>query len=321
MRIKEYNNASKDGNVIVTVAIGEKYMERWESISLPFWKEYCIRNNLGLYAITAALAIEKDLRADWQKLLVGKILVKHGVEAKNICFVDYDIIPNVFAENIFNYHIINKIGFVSERMRLPYGKIKNVKKKLAFERNNATNGEYPVDSYLHREVNDVFRDHDIKFKSKEYGCGGLFMFNNKEYGEYLSSGVDIVNTSKLYANEGEEVYLNYLIQNTKSVNWLQYKWHTLWCYEVSEKYPILYKYKEPELVLACIINTLKKSNFLHFVGSWEKWAWKIVEGKSEYIKKELYQYDKISQIDLKSESKGQIFPNNCDYISKPRKKI
>ena len=53
----------------MTLAIGIKYLERWENLSLPFWQIYSKKNDLGLVAIIKAYEDKGGKRVDWQKLI------------------------------------------------------------------------------------------------------------------------------------------------------------------------------------------------------------------------------------------------------------
>ena len=61
--------SGKSGNYIVTVAIGNKYLDLWEKYAKLNWTTYCKRNNLGLIVITNDL-IEK--KTDFGKTKLAK---------------------------------------------------------------------------------------------------------------------------------------------------------------------------------------------------------------------------------------------------------
>ena len=52
-------------NYIVTIAIGEKYFNEWETYALPSWKEYCEKFDLGLIVFTNDLISKEDKK--WKK--------------------------------------------------------------------------------------------------------------------------------------------------------------------------------------------------------------------------------------------------------------
>ena len=61
--------STKTGNYLVTIAIGNKYLNLWEKYAKTNWVTYCKRNNLGLIVIIKDL-IEK--KTDFGKKQIGK---------------------------------------------------------------------------------------------------------------------------------------------------------------------------------------------------------------------------------------------------------
>lgn len=311
-RLRVYREAA-NGNYIATLAIGGDYLERWEKYSLSFWKIYCDKHGLGLVALVEPFSDPGKKRNDWQKLLLGRAIEEHGLYAERVCFVDYDIVPNPFSENIFNQLEKTKIGFVSQRNGLPQGAVDTLLRHIAMHRHKASDGRYPLDSYLTRSPEDIFNDHGLP-KHKDYGCGGLFIFNMQLHNQYFTEVFRSYDSSALLvANPGEEVYLNHHIQNRDDFEWLPYQWHTLWWYEMAWYYPWLYRdeSREAEVVEGAIYATLSRSNFVHFVGSWEKWAWLYLEKIcfSKLILR-LRESHKYRETTLQSPSLGLIFPGS-----------
>ena len=97
--------SGKSGNYIVTVAIGNKYLDLWEKYAKLNWTTYCKRNNLGLIVITNDLIEKKNRfwkKPNWQKLLIGEYLKnKYSNQIKNVCYLDTDILINPFFPKCF----------------------------------------------------------------------------------------------------------------------------------------------------------------------------------------------------------------------------
>ena len=315
--IKVYQSGNSE-NCIFTVCIGESYIERWERISLPFWRIYCERHELTLVALVAPFPDSAGKRVDWQKLLCGKAVKNFQLPVSNVCFVDYDIIPNPFAPDIFSAYNPEGIGFVSQRHNLPYGDTNQLLKLIAFYRNKFSKGKYPLDSYLFATPEQIFSDHRLPLYT-DYGCGGLFIFNVEKHSHLFEMAFeDNENHALSISNPGEEVVLNHCIQGSGYCSWLDYSWHTLWWYEMPWNYPWLYNNKNRTDIYTCdaILSTLMRTNFLHFVGSWEKWAWEKVTN--------IYCDSALSQLETFSNYKteisdapnlGLIFPGSSDELS------
>jgi hypothetical protein len=298
---------------MATLAIGKEYFDRWEKYSLPFWRIYCNEHGLGLVALIEPFLDLGKKRNDWQKLLVGRAIEEHGLYAERVCFIDYDIVPNPFSKNIFNQLEKTKIGFVSQRNGLPHGDVDKLLRHIAMHRHKASGSRYPLDSYLTRSPEDVFKDHGLQ-KHKDYGCGGLFVFNMQLHNEYFIEVFRSYDSnSLLVANPGEEVYLNHHIQIRDDYEWLPYQWHTLWWYEMAWYYPWLYNEdnRKAEIIEEALYASLLRSNFVHFVGSWEKWAWLHFERVDFHeILFKLKEFHEYRESTLDSPSLGLIFPAN-----------
>ena len=64
-----------------------------------------------------------------------------------------------------------------------------------------------------------------------------------------------------------------------------------------------------------ILSTLMKTNFLHFVGSWEKWAWEEAEGLfNKSVLNELEKFSLYKKEMPKSPNLGLIFPKSSDEL-------
>ena len=315
--LKVYLEANENNNYIGTLAIGEQYLNGWETNSLPYWIEYCKKHKIGLVAQVNPIEDEGKKRVDWQKIAMPYVVKSNINKAKLFCFVDYDIIPSPGARNIFDETEKGKIGIVSQRKWLPYGNVETILKRIAFFRHMYCSNRYPLDSYITRKTEEIFRDHGLT-EFDNYACGGLFtldldMWSAEMMGWFKKYSSD----SCLVANPGEEVYLNFHIQNTNQVQWLDYKWQTLWWYEMGYMHFELYKKenRDERKILAAIENSLSRCDFMHFVGSWEKWAWdyvKHLDYKKMTIYKDLKDY---MNADLKSPNLGLCLPDDRKNIS------
>ena len=140
-------NPGASGNVIATIAIGEKYYSSWEKYAFPLWMKYCENHDVGLIVFTDNLISIDDQfwkKATWQKLLIGDFLKNNGLKKiNNICYLDTDILINPYAPNIFEFHDENLISLVSIWNNLPYSSSEHyIKKLIAFYRHNYYSNDY-----------------------------------------------------------------------------------------------------------------------------------------------------------------------------------
>lgn len=267
-------------NLISTIAIGEEYYNSWEKCALPTWIEYCKINRLGLVVFDQDL-ISSDKKewkkATWQKMLIGETMIKEGVDADNICYLDSDILINRNAPNIFEHYDSTTIGLTSIRKNLPFP-LDEVQRRLAFLRHICYDESYPLDSALFMSLEQLYGFHSLPVQADE-ACMGLIVFNVANHTQLMRSWFDKYDRNvQSVTNGGDQTHINYEIQNWGKVSWLDYRFQAIWPYEMAWKYPFLYDYgrQDENLIRKCIEAALYQNHFLHFAGSWHESAmWKL----------------------------------------------
>lgn len=306
----------KSKNVIVTIAIGEKYFNSWLEYSSVSWKNYCIKYDLGLIVLDEEMLDKSDnywKKATWQKMLIGSYLLKNNILVNNICYLDTDFLINYYAPNIFEQYNSEKIGLVSQINNLPYNELE-VKKRIAFFRNRYYDKNYPLDSALFMNLSQIFTYHNLKVQS-DYACAGLILFNQKNHSKLMNGW--FYNYKKdidSITGGGDECHFNFEVQNWGNIQWLDYKYQVLWTYEMSWKFPFLYNSSDvsDEMIKLCIKSSLFTNYFLHFAGSWHEsdmWSFgkDIFNSDFDFLFSDFYDYNKIK---LTGEPKGIIKPQS-----------
>jgi hypothetical protein len=256
---------------LVTLALGGTYLKSWQSYALPNWKLYCERNGLGLYLETNDR--DQDIvpkKKQWQKMLLGEEVKRLNPNVRSLCYLDTDILVNPFAPNVFDYHKSGTVGLVSKFESLPYDRMTCLR-RIAFLRRRYISDNYPLDSALFLDKDRLFTYQDLPIQF-DYACTGLLLFDIGPVSEHLESVFSKYKMPiKSITDGGEEAHLNYEIQNNFNINWLDYRFQTFWTYEMSWKYPFLYRQNSDlELVGNCIKASLWGTYFLHFAGSWNE---------------------------------------------------
>jgi hypothetical protein len=312
-------------NVISTILIGKKFYEDWYKFSYPSWIKYCKKHNLGLIVFKKYLVDKKNPKwkiSNWHKLLIGEELNKNKLKIKNVCYLDADILINfVNSPNIFKIYKEQGFGLISQVKNLPYKISTPIKsnglsieeyscrKRMAFFRNKYFSKRYPLDSSLFMPLHSQYKYIGVKPK-KDYACTGVIVFNLKKHSKILKK---IFFKYKMgYKNlASEETYLNFELQNYK-IQWLDYKFQSLWAYEIPHYYSFLYKNeKNKELVRYCIRNSLMNNYFLHFAGSWnECQMWKTTKIFDKKTINEWRQFEKYYLKKPKGIPLGKIAPKN-----------
>ncbi len=267
----EILSGKKTGKAIVTLAIGNHYLEKWKVHAMPNLLEYCKKYEIGLYVQTSSLDTKKvRKKPQWQKLLLPSALKAEHSYIKEFCYIDTDILVNPFADSVFSKNSNSKLSFVSQFNNLPFD-LELILRRIAFNRHHFYSKDYPLDSSLFMRIKEIYDHHDLPQKS-DYGCTGFFMgfVDNCEkvmtdiYNRYDH------NVSTL-TDGGDEPILNFEFQENFDINWLAYKYQAIWLYEMASYYPFLYENgDDKKLITECIDASLSNNIFLHFAGSWHE---------------------------------------------------
>ena len=304
---------SKSQNYFCTLAIGNSYEKNFKKFTFNFFKEYCIKNDIGLIIITKNL-IKKNSeywkKPEWQKLLAPKLIINKFKKIRNICMIDTDILINTSSPNIFKYHKSKTISVVSLRNNMPYSWDETTR-KIAFLRKKFYTKSYPLDSALNISLKNLYNFHSLPAQKDEF-CAGVYIipkvFFDKFYDFFFNYKKDI----KTITNGGEQTHFNYFIQKNFKINLLDYRFQAQWVFEMANYYPFLYskKYKKnKDLISACIDSSLINNYFLHFAGSWyEGDMWKQKNKKNFFGDKYISNFNEYKKIRLKGKPLGRICP-------------
>ena len=266
---------------LVTIAIGKQYLQNWTAISLPSWKVYCEKYDLGLMVFKGELINSSHKswkKPTWQKLLIGTQLKSRGFARGTICYLDSDIIISPYALNIFRYHTGKSFGLVSKRKNLPYD-LDRTLKAVAYNRKRFYSENYPLDSALFISIENLYKFHNLRPQADE-ACMGLIIFDLEKHSTKMEHWFHLYDKSvSSITNGGDQTHLNYHIQSDEIPEWLPYSFQALWTYEMAAYYPFLYRpdfSRDPATILACVEATLYRNSFLHFAGSWpESEVWRL----------------------------------------------
>lgn len=314
-----FNLNDHNTGILGAVAIGRSYFEDWEKYVSRSWIDYANRYNLGIVVFLEDIC-RKDSESwrppPWQKLLVPAAVSEISKRKNFVTVIDPDILISPAAPCIFDFHAKGKVSVVSQVQRLPYP-LEEVRRRIAFLRHTMYDSRYPLDSLLFASVEDIFNRSNLE-PQPDYFCGGVMVLDTDSLASlFLNWFLDIPSESRdeksVDLSWGEEIYINHLVQTSGLANWLDYKFQTLWIYEMAWKYPFLYMKDWEDLVVSkCIESTLWSAHFLHFAGSWpDSNMWRTCSVFSdEEDKQTLTQFMKYLHVPLTGEPKGRILPIN-----------
>ena len=311
--MKVIKTPALSGNYLATIAIGKRYADDFYENSYGTWVDYCNRYDLGLIVFEDDL-IERNHKCwkkpTWQKMLIGDALNEKGITAKNICYLDTDIIISPFAENIFKEYNEERIGIISKRSRLPYPLVE-VQKRLAMLRKKNYDENYPLDSSLFISLKDLYEFHNLKPQANE-ACMGVIVFNQNNHSKIMKDWfMKYDKNVESITNGGDQTHYNYEIQSKGIEQWIDYRYQTIWSYEAAWYYPFLLKSEiDIQLFKECLRASLYRNYFIHFAGNWpESLDWKKVGKLEELIPlNERKEYIKYLEYQCSGKPKGVIRP-------------
>lgn len=307
MKVILYNKNYK--NCISSIAMGKKYFLDWQIYAKPYWIDYCKKNRLNLIIFDKLIIKPGDKyfkKINWQKLLIGEEIRKKFKNIENVCYLDTDILINSLAPNIFKKFDKKKISVISKRLRLPYNYEKTIK-KIAFFRKKFVNKKYLLNSSINIPLKKLYEIHNLKAQKDEF-CSGVYVFNIAKYSIFMKNiffkyDKDV----KSITSNGDQTHINYEFQKNAKVNFIDYKYQTIWLYDLINYYPFLLLSKNKKLIAECIRSSLFNCYFLHFAGTGSEsnvWRNKFLIKKSYLARNFLLEFDKylnkkINKVHLK----------------------
>ena len=294
------NNTSK--NYLVTIATGNKFYNDWKKFCLNSWKKYCKKNNLGLLVIKKEFIPKRNLKwkkPTWQRLLIAKYIKEHKLDIKNICVLDSDILINKYAPNIFNFSNLKKISVVNFIKNLPHLRSNyDLRERIVYLRRLFMDRSYPLRSSITASPQEIYKSYKFKKKFTNYFCAGVMVYNVNMYYNFFEK-IYLKYCEKKHHKRfrGVEVPLNYEILRKDKTHWLDYKFQSIWLYELADKYSFVYREKKNYnlLVKLCAEEIVLNSFFLHFPGTLQDSSkvWKI---KNFFENKKLDRLNKFFNI-------------------------
>lgn len=309
--IQQIRPARSSGNALVTIAIGESLLNEWEEHASHSWLDYCERHGLGLFVVTGDLIDSGHpcwKKPTWQKMLIGKAIDHMGVDLDNICYLDSDILVSPVARNIFDFYTGSSIGLVSLVNGLPYDRIALLKKVTAL-RQVFIDSAYPDDSAIHLNGQEIYSAAGLPVQ-RDFACMGLILFNVAKHSNHMAEIFYKYPKETQSLTGGDQTHYNFELFSEFDVELLDYRFQTIWQYELAEKYPFLYDPKifTSGLLARCIENTLREVDFLHFAGSWNDGRhWKKCRAFNDLVWNEFHgKYQALISSEINSRLYGRL---------------
>ena len=273
--LKKIYTTKNSKNLICTNIIGDKYQKNWNKYCKKNWVDYCkkYKINLAYFDDKIELSEKKlnDFAPTWQRLLIGNEIKKRLSGIENVCYLDTDIQINHFlAPNIFKNYNKRKISMISCVKDMPYSRdFIELQKTLSYFRNKFVSKNYPLNSSSLLTVKQLYTYNKLKYYNN-YANAGVMIFNLKNHSKLLFDCFKKFLHKNLL--ERDQTAINFYLQEKKLINWIDYKFNTLWVYEMCFKFPFLYfkKKNNEKLIKDCMFSTFLGSYFVHFAGNWNE---------------------------------------------------
>ena len=138
---------------------------------------------------------------------------------------------------------------------------------MAFFRKKYTNKNYPLDSLLNSNLNDLYKADGLKVQKDEL-CVGVMAFNLKKFSDILYNWFFYYSKKSMNSNFGGcQNQLASKILSNNYCNLLDYKFQSIWVFEIAARFPILMKYlSNLKIVSEFALSILLDNYFLHFAG-------------------------------------------------------
>lgn len=264
----------KSKKAIVTLNIGDKWVERFRSVFLPSWELYGERHDITIVNITRTLDGSSRAAARspaWQKLLVHRAEEVGSFE--RIAWVDSDIMIRADAPDIFSAVPRDKVGAVDD-----YGSPNREDHAAMIDALYRKWDIKGVPYVSNRSPKEYYSNYGIDCTLNSVVQTGVMVYTPEIHGELLRRVYETYEEGASPALNHEMRPLSFELLNAGLVHWMSPKFNMQWSYYKQLYYPFLDDEKSLEVlrwprisarekVLSASVNTAFRNNyFLHFAG-------------------------------------------------------
>ena len=255
--------------LLVTVATGKNYLERWKKNALPSWKTYADAHNFGIMALSESL-VPNDAHAGWNKFKMLAQLKTRISADSGLVIMDADQVISPLAPDLTGFFAEEKFGVVPEH----YGRYQ---KLLSFLRQAHLDPQYPLDSYLLATPEMSYRETDFpELQSLRFYSAGLIIVPSslRDSLEAFSDYGPEDKSARLDGGGDQIPFLKFL--NKSSILPLPAEWQGIWPQILAVRYPFLYANPDRKLAAYALASALADFHCVHFATTWpEKDFWDI----------------------------------------------
>lgn len=258
---------------IVTLAIGNEYINEFNQLCKANWQKYCDKYNYDLICITSPLDNSERAQARspaWQKCLV--LSQDWSQKYDRIVWVDTDVLINSNSPDISENIPIEKIGITDE-----FSQPNKEFYKLAIERMNKTWEKIHPGLKLYTTAEEFYKHYGFDDYFEEVAQTGVMVLSPKYHRELFEH---------VYYNYEEKGLnyemrpLSYEIIKNEFAHFIDQRFNYLWLYDKVRHYPFTFEEKKHKKLWGfikrknkeydkfrkhCLQTAFVNSYFMHFV--------------------------------------------------------
>jgi hypothetical protein len=203
---------------VVTIAIGDKYIEEYNRIFRSNTEKYCAKYGYDFFLLKEYLLPETYQRFEFINIQKWMIPFQERFQSYDrVVVVDADILITPHCPPIESVDLEGKIGIIDEYTQ-PTPEIRFlIQKHMKWEANPKEYFDYHI---------------GIPFETKSVFNGGFYICIPKEHGpffkEIFDRRVDGTLTCRSHPFHYEQAYLSYELFHAQNFKVLDNKWNTIW---------------------------------------------------------------------------------------------
>ena len=261
-------------NAIVTLNLGKKWEERFNSEFLPSWELYAEKHGVAVVNLTRELdetPRAKGRSPAWQKLLVHK--AKEVSSFERIAWVDSDIMIHPDAPNIFEASPIEKVGAIDD-YATPTSEDHAALLKALYRKWDTKKVPYTSN----RSPAEYYKSFGIECDLQSVVQTGVMVYCPAIHGKLFEDVYNNYEGAESQTLNHEMRPLSFELLTNNVVHWISTKFNMQWSYYKELYYPFLDDHEcmevlrwpkisvREKLLTACVNTAFANNYFLHFAG-------------------------------------------------------
>jgi len=262
-----FRGGGNGNTVLLTVAAGDDYFERWRQASLPSWRRFAERHDYQILALKKSL-VAADAHQGWNKFAVLGFLENEVEADADLVVLDADQVFSPIAPALEDFFSSQQIGVVPELFGPD-------RKLLSYLRKAHLNSNYPLDSSLLASPMSfkTFSGFE-EISTLRFFSAGFFTVPPSKRAALIDFALwGPADPVSLLDGGGDQMpFLKFLA--TQNVLELDNKWQGIWPNILAARYSFLYARRDRKLATLALASALADFHCIHFSTTWpEKDFW------------------------------------------------